>query len=183
MRSRYTPQEPNAGAEHPCFLPATGMADTEAGSGILMLDDRAHNYLIDLRLGPDPEHPSVYYSTLWTRAGGEVPIGRATGRIYLIAFHDRDRDGYLGNGEYDFLILSFRRQSRTTPTSVRAEPVEALSSFYLSAAEEVKGFDKLSPNGACNQSYRIATCRAARLAIARASSAVAPVASATPIRR
>jgi hypothetical protein len=32
-----------------------------------------------------------------------------------------------------------------TPITVRAEPVEAL--FFLSAAREGQGFDKLSPNG------------------------------------
>jgi hypothetical protein len=99
----------NAGAEHRCFLPGTGMADTEAGSGMLMLDPSGHNYLVDLRLGPDRERPSVYYSALWTRAGGTVPIASARGTIYLVAFHDSNRDGYLGNSEYDFLVLRFGR--------------------------------------------------------------------------
>lgn len=107
IRTYSVPGDPNAGSEHPCLLPGTGMADTEAGSGMLMMDPGGHNYLIDLRLGPDPEHPSVYYSSLWTRAGGEVRIGRAEGRIYVIAFHDKDGDGYLGNSEYDFLVLRF----------------------------------------------------------------------------
>lgn len=99
--------DPNAGGEHPCFLPGTGMADTEAGSGMLMLDPAGNNYLIDLRLGPDPEHPAVFYSSLWTRAGGEVPIARARGTIYVIAFHDSDGNGLIGNGEHDFLVLRF----------------------------------------------------------------------------
>lgn len=107
LRPRFVPGDPNAGGEHPCFLPGTGMADTEAGSGMLMLDNSGHNYLIDLRLGPDPERPSVYYSALWTRAGGEVPISTARRPIYIIAFHDTDRDGYLANSEYDFLVLRF----------------------------------------------------------------------------
>lgn len=101
--------DPNAGGEHPCFLPGTGMADTEAGSGMLMLDPGGNNYLIDLRLGPDPEHPAVLYSSLWTRAGGEVPMARAEGNIYVVAFHDSDGNGLLGNGEYDFLVLRFSR--------------------------------------------------------------------------
>lgn len=101
--------DPNAGGEHPCFLPGTGMADTEAGSGMLMLDPGGNNYLIDLRLGPDPEHPAVLYSSLWTRAGGEVPMARAEGNIYVVAFHDTDGNGLLGNGEYDFLVLRFGR--------------------------------------------------------------------------
>ena len=109
IRPRVVPGDPNAGGEHPCFLPGTGMADTEAGSGMLMLDNGGHNYLIDLRLGPDPEHPSVYYSALWTRAGGPVPMSAARRPVYVVAFHDSDRDGYLGNGEYDFLVLKFRR--------------------------------------------------------------------------
>lgn len=109
LRPRSVPGDPNAGGEHPCFLPGTGMADTEAGSGMLMLSDSGHNYLIDLRLGPDPERPSVYYSALWTRAGGQAPIATARRPIYVVAFHDGDRDGYMGNGEYDHLVLKFGR--------------------------------------------------------------------------
>ena len=107
LRSRSTHRYPNAGAEHSCFGFGTGMADTEAGSGMLMLNDEGHNYLIDLRLGPDPARPSVYYSALWTRAGGEVPIARARRPVYMIAFHDRNRDGFLDSSEYDFLVLRF----------------------------------------------------------------------------
>lgn len=108
LRRRVVPADPNAGGEHPCFLPGTGMADTEAGSGMLMMDPGGNNYLIDLRLGPDPERPSVHYSALWTRAGGEVPIATARRPIYIVAFHDSDRDGYVGNSEYDHLVLRFR---------------------------------------------------------------------------
>lgn len=108
LRPRVVPGDPNAGGEHPCFLPGTGMADTEAGSGMLMLSDSGHNYLIDLRLGPDPERPSVYYSALWTRASGQVPVATARRPIYVVAFHDSDGDGYVANGEYDHLVLRFR---------------------------------------------------------------------------
>lgn len=108
LRPRTVAGDPNAGGEHPCFLPGTGMADTEAGSGILMLDPGGNNYLIDLRLEPDPERPSVYYSSLWTRAGGQVPIARAKRPIYVVAFHDKDGDGFVGNSEYDHLVLRFR---------------------------------------------------------------------------
>jgi hypothetical protein len=109
LRPRVVPGDPNSGGEHPCFAPGTGMADTEAGSGMLMLSDSGHNYLIDLRLGPDPERPSVYYSALWTRAGGQVPIATARRPIYLVAFHDTDGDGFLANNEYDHLVLRFGR--------------------------------------------------------------------------
>ena len=109
LRPRAVTGDPNAGGEHPCFLPGTGMADTEAGSGMLMLSEEGHNYLIDLRLGPDPERPSVYYSALWTRAGGQVPIARARRPVYVVAFHDKDGDGFGANGEYDHLVLRFGR--------------------------------------------------------------------------
>jgi hypothetical protein len=108
LRARAVPGDPNAGGEHPCFLPGTGMADTEAGSGTLMLSDSGHNYLIGLRLGPDPERPSVYYSALWTRSGGEAPIAKARQRTYVVAFHDSDGNGYVANDEYDHLVLKFR---------------------------------------------------------------------------
>ena len=107
LRPRTVPGDPNAGGEHPCFAPGTGMADTEAGSGTLMLSDEGNNYLIDLRLGPDPQRPSVYYSSLWTRAGGTMPIAAARRPIYVVAFHDSDGDGFVGNGEYDHLVLRF----------------------------------------------------------------------------
>ncbi len=109
LRSRVVPGDPNAGGEHPCFLAGTGMADTDAGSGMLMMDPGGNNYLIDLRLGPDPERPAVYYSALWTRAGGQVPIATARRPIYIVAFHDSDRDGFVGNEEYDHLVLKFGR--------------------------------------------------------------------------
>jgi hypothetical protein len=107
-RGRIVPGDLNAGREHPCFLPGTGMADTEAGSGTLMLNDRGHNYLIDLRLGPDPERPSVYYSALLTAARKQVPMSEARRTIYIVAFHDSDRDGFMDIDEYDHLVLRFR---------------------------------------------------------------------------
>jgi hypothetical protein len=109
LRPRVVPGDPNAGGEHSCFAPGTGMADTEAGSGMLMLSDSGHNYLIDLRLGPDPERPSVYYSALWTRAGGQVPMATARRPVYVIAFHDSNGDGFVANDEYDHLVLRFGR--------------------------------------------------------------------------
>jgi hypothetical protein len=109
LRSRVVPGDPNAGGEHPCFAPGTGMADTEAGSGTLMLSDSGNNYLIDLRLGPDPERPSVYYSALWTRAGGQAPISAVRRPVYIVAFHDSNGDGFIGNSEYDHLVLRFGR--------------------------------------------------------------------------
>ncbi|HEX8379368.1 MAG TPA: hypothetical protein VF619_02320 [Allosphingosinicella sp.] len=108
LRPRAVPGDPNAGGEHPCFLPGTGMADTDAGSGLLMLSDSGHNYLIDLRLGPDPERPSVYYSALLTPERRQIPMSAARRPVYLVAFHDSDQDGYLGNSEYDHLVLRFR---------------------------------------------------------------------------
>ncbi|HEX8482409.1 MAG TPA: hypothetical protein VF650_10935 [Allosphingosinicella sp.] len=108
LRPRPVPGDPNAGGEHPCFLPGTGMADTEAGSGVLMLSNSGHNYLIDLRLGPDPERPSVFYSALLTPARRQVPMSEARRPVYLVAFHDSDGDGYVGNSEYDHLVLKFR---------------------------------------------------------------------------
>ncbi len=109
LRPRAVPRDPNAGGEHPCFAPGTGMADTEAGSAMLMLSDSGHNYLIGLRLGPDPGRPSAYYSALWTRAGGQMPIARARRPVYVVAFHDSNRDGFVANDEYDHLVLKFQR--------------------------------------------------------------------------
>jgi hypothetical protein len=90
------------------FGPGTGIADTSAGSGTLFLDDRAHNHLAGLRLGPDPDRHQVYYSTVFAQRVA-TPIERLDAPLYLVAFHDEDRDGVMEHGEYEFLILRFSR--------------------------------------------------------------------------
>ncbi len=96
----------------PYFQPGTGMADTAAGSGALMLGNEAHNHLSGLRLGPD------YYRHVFTvsaiagdDADGEwqsVPISAAKGPLYLVAWFDEDGDGIMRHGEFEFLVLNFR---------------------------------------------------------------------------
>ena len=88
------------------FSFGTGIADTEAGSGTLYLRDDGHNYLIGLRLGPDPDRHEVQYSTVW-KDRTETRIEDVDGPIYLVAFFDEDKDGRMENGEYDLIKLSF----------------------------------------------------------------------------
>lgn len=88
------------------FSPGTGIADTDAGSGTLFLRNDGHNYLIGLRLGPDPDRHQVQYSTVW-RERTETRIEDADGPLYLVAFFDEDKDGRLENGEYDLIKLVF----------------------------------------------------------------------------
>jgi hypothetical protein len=99
------PRRPDA-PEPFYFSPGTGIADSEAGSGTLYLRNDGHNYLIGLRLGPDPDRHEVQYSTLWNERG-ETRIEDVDGPLYLVAFFDEDKDGRLENGEYDLIKLVF----------------------------------------------------------------------------
>jgi hypothetical protein len=99
------PRRPDA-PEPFYFSPGTGIADTDAGSGTLYLRDDGHNYLIGLRLGPDPDRHEVQYSTVW-RNRGETRIEDVEGPLYLVAFFDQDKDGRMENGEYELIKLIF----------------------------------------------------------------------------
>jgi hypothetical protein len=88
------------------FSLGTGIADTEAGSGTLYLRNDGHNYLIGLRLGPDPDRHEVQYSTVW-KERTETVIEQVEGPLYLVAFFDEDRDGRMENGEYELITLTF----------------------------------------------------------------------------
>ena len=90
------------------FAPAGGIADTEAGSGTLYLNNEGHLYLGGLRLGPDPANHVVLFSTVFSLDGEEQPMARVTEPLYLVVFHDEDDDGVVENGEYDFVVLNFR---------------------------------------------------------------------------
>jgi hypothetical protein len=96
----------------PYFQPGTGMADTAAGSGVLMLNKEGHNHLYGLRLGPDYYRHAVSYSGIGgDDANGEwreTPIAAAKGPLYLVAWFDEDGDGIMRQGEFEFLVLNFR---------------------------------------------------------------------------
>jgi len=108
--ARAMPEPP--AALPPFFQPGTGMADTAAGSGTLMLAAEAHNYLTGLRLGPDYYRHTFNVSAI---AGDDergewqtVPVSAAKGPIYLVAWFDENSDGIMRHGEFEFLVLHFR---------------------------------------------------------------------------
>ncbi len=94
------------------FGPYTAMADTSAGSGVLMLRDDGHHYLNGIRLGPDRCRHSVSFSMLGSEdsAGNwqDTPMRAVKGPLYLVAWFDEDRDGIMRHGEFEFLTLNFR---------------------------------------------------------------------------
>ncbi|WDA42399.1 hypothetical protein [Erythrobacter sp. BLCC-B19] len=96
----------------PYFREGTGMADTAAGSGVLMLNAEGHNHLYGLRLGPDYYRHAVSFSAIGSHdANGdwrETPISAAKGPVYLVAWFDEDADGIMRHGEFEFLVLNFR---------------------------------------------------------------------------
>jgi hypothetical protein len=93
------------------FAPGTGLADTGAGSGTLMLDNEAHHYLEGLRLGPDPKQHLYFVSQVFRRnPSGDavtIPIKAQKKPIYLVAFLDENGDHSMQNGEYEFIVLNF----------------------------------------------------------------------------
>ena len=96
----------------PFFQPGTGMADTAAGSGVLMLSTEGHNYLQGLRLGPDYYRHAVSYSAIGAHDSEgewrETPIAASNGPLYLVAWFDADSDGIMRHGEFEFLVINFR---------------------------------------------------------------------------
>lgn len=104
---------PDVPAELPRFFrPYTAMADTAAGSGVLMMRPDAHNYLSGLKLGPDYYRHTFHVAALAGEdAAGEwreTPISAATGPVYLVVWFDEDGDGIMRHGEFEFLVLNFR---------------------------------------------------------------------------
>jgi hypothetical protein len=93
------------------FGPGTGMADTGAGSGTLMLNDEGHHFLEGLRLGPDPAQHVFFVSQVLRPSGRrepvEHPVEEEKGPIYLVAFFDADGDEAIDHGEYEFIVLRF----------------------------------------------------------------------------
>ena len=111
VRAEARAEDPNQLETPAYFRPGTGMADTDAGSGTLMLNNEGHHYLVGLRLGPDPNQHVFYVSQVLRRdATGnnvEKPIEDETGPLYLVAFFDKNGDSLIQHGEYEFLVLRF----------------------------------------------------------------------------
>ena len=90
------------------FGDATGMADTGASSGTLMLNLRGHHYLQGLRLGPDRDRHVFHVSeVMGLNRQGIVPIEAVDGPLYLVVWFDENGDDAMSHGEYEFLILNF----------------------------------------------------------------------------
>jgi hypothetical protein len=90
------------------FGEGRGLADYAYGSGVLFLDNQAHNYWIDTRI----EHASadmdrVYISTIWIKGdqGTGIPISQSTGNLYLAVFVDLNGDKKAEVGEYEYVVL------------------------------------------------------------------------------
>lgn len=102
-------REPDA-PQPPYFQPGTGMADTEAGSGTLRLNEEAHNYLIGLRLGPDRYNPRYYVryiSDANCEDCADYPVSKQREPLYLVIFHDKNKDEKMELGEFELLELRF----------------------------------------------------------------------------
>jgi hypothetical protein len=93
------------------FSAATGLADTAAGSGTLMLNDHGHHYLRGLSLGPDSDRHVFFVSQVLHRDQHDVNRYRqmraVEGPLYLVAFFDENGDDVMQHGEYEFLVLRF----------------------------------------------------------------------------
>lgn len=95
----------------PYFRGGTGMADTAASSGTLMLNQEAHHYLTGLRLGPDTDRHLFHASEVLTlgrdRSRVQMQMEQVDQPIYIVTWFDENGDNQLQHSEYDFLILNF----------------------------------------------------------------------------
>ncbi len=127
-RSIFASAEPEgrAGPDAPTDVPiyfgqGRGMADSDASSGVLMLDAEAQHYLQGLRLGPDAGRHVFHVSQLLgpdrknARMRSQIEIEDVAGPLYLVVWFDVDSDGAMALGEYEFLILNFEQNRRAEP--------------------------------------------------------------------
>jgi len=100
----------------PFFSPGTGMAEYEFGSGTLLLDNMAHNYLVDTRIEQmSPTTDRVYFSQTSDVSAVQandqnppaVPLTKQASDIYLTLYIDKDNDNVADLGEYEFVDLRF----------------------------------------------------------------------------
>ena len=88
------------------FAPGTGIADTEYGSGTLYLNNEAHNYFYGNRLHSTGQgRGAVAITSIWN--GKDVHASDWRKPMYLVMFHDLDRDNIVDNGEYEKIVLEF----------------------------------------------------------------------------
>jgi hypothetical protein len=92
--------------EVPYFSVGTGIADSPYTSATLYLDQEGHNHLAGERLGSDPMYHAVYYSSVMIN-GKEYRFTDYQKAIYVVVFADQDRNGIVGNEEYEFFIFDF----------------------------------------------------------------------------
>jgi hypothetical protein len=116
--SLFTDADPDSRRSHderpelpPYFGIGTGMADTAANSGTLMLNPQGHHHLSGLRLGPDQDRHVFFVSeVLWRDKDDRnvtIPIEQATMPLHVVAWFDEDGDGVMRHGEYEFITLRF----------------------------------------------------------------------------
>ncbi len=108
--SIFTPADGGKVADSPFFMPGTGIADYEYGSGTLYLDDHGHNYLAGTRIASlSPTEDKVYFAQ--TGSGPQTtPLRQRTADIFLTVFVDKNKDGVFNvtsPAEFEFLDLRF----------------------------------------------------------------------------
>lgn len=93
----------------PFLQPGTGMADTAAGSGSLVITNEAQNYYAERRIASlSSEQDGVYVSSVsypyWIDAS--VPPLQPTTDVYLVVNIDLNKDDVVDHDEYEYLLLN-----------------------------------------------------------------------------
>lgn len=93
----------------PFLQPGTGMADTAAGSGSLLVTNQAQNYFAGRRIASlSSEQDGVYVSSIgypyWVDAS--VPPLQPTTDVYLAIHIDLNNDDIVDHDEYEYVLLN-----------------------------------------------------------------------------
>ncbi|GGJ97972.1 hypothetical protein GCM10010123_30040 [Pilimelia anulata] len=91
----------------PFLRPGTGMAQTAAGSGDLVLTDAAQNYFAGRRLAPvSSEQQAILFSRITYPYWIETPPPlRPDTDISVVVYIDHNGNGLIDNDEYEYVVL------------------------------------------------------------------------------
>jgi hypothetical protein len=96
---------PGTSTDETPFGLGRGIADYEFGGATLYLNTEGSLWLSGERVVPLTETRSAArFSSTWS-GGTSTPILQRRGPLYLVCFRDRDRDGIVDVGEYEYLRL------------------------------------------------------------------------------
>jgi hypothetical protein len=99
-------------ADSMLFGPGHGMADTAAGSGLILLNNEGDMYFIGSRIAPAASgFEKVYFSSIFGSDSGisdaPRPLSQQRAPIYLAIYIDKQANQQFNIGDYEYVALSF----------------------------------------------------------------------------